>query len=81
MYGFCCRSISKVVTMIHGFNREVVGGIEKPRFSPDVSASPGFHIVRGTPSICITTQKHKKTQHVRLAKRRNIINAIFKTQN
>lgn len=83
MYGFC-RSISKVVTMIHGFNREVDGGIEKPRFSPDVSASPRFHIVRGTPSICITTQKHKKTiraQHVRLAKRRNIINAIFKTQN
>ncbi len=27
MYGFC-RSISKVVTMIHGFNREVDGGIE-----------------------------------------------------
>lgn len=60
----------------------MVGGIEKPKFSPDVSVSEGFHIVMGTPSICITTQKHNskmvKANHVRLVSRRKISTSFLK---
>jgi hypothetical protein len=75
--------VSKVVSRIDKFNRGMVGGIEKSKFSDASDSSQGFHISTGNPSICIPTHKHKKkirAAHVRLAKPRKIINVIFKTQ-
>lgn len=77
--------ISKGVSRIDRYNRGVIEGIEKSQFSDVLKLSQGFHIVRGTPSICITTQKHSKrattVNHVRLVLLRKTINLILKTHN
>jgi hypothetical protein len=73
--------LSKRACRIDGFNRGMVGGIEKSKFSyASDSSSKGFHIVMGNPSICIPMHKHNKTikaKHVRLVTSRKIIKVIF----
>ena len=83
MCRFCWHS-SMGVSRIDRYNCGIIEGIEKSQFSDVLNSSQGFHIVRGTPSICIITQKHNakatRVNHVRLVLLRNIINVIFLTK-
>ena len=80
-----CWLISKGANRIGTYNRGIIVGIENPNSRGMFTAAQGFHIVRGTPSICITTQKHSKrattVNHVRLVLLRKTINLILKTHN